>query len=140
MTNVLPLLGQAFLSTFHRSLHHLTARRNVCTLLINASVGLASATSHYQRKSEDDVSIFATTVGKPALGKSYAYLIDLSIFVSSVPKTREDAEAAYAGNEQMKSRCQYVGIFEVLKDRTGDREGNWAAFETIDGIRITSYE
>ena len=52
---------------------------------------------------------------------------------------RQDAEALYAGNDQAKSLCQFVGIFEILKDRSGSREGNWAAFETVDGIRITSF-
>ena len=139
-TNTPPIPAQAFLATFHRSLHHLTTQRKSCTLLINASVGQAPAAgSRYQRKSEDDVSIFAITGGKPALGKLYNYLIDLSIFVSSIPKTREDAEAAYTGNDRVRSLCQYVGIFEVLKDRIGDKEGNWAAFEMIDGVKIIPF-
>ena len=32
-------IGQALLTSFMRSLHHLTARRQTCTIVINAVVG-----------------------------------------------------------------------------------------------------
>lgn len=131
-------LGQALLSCFMRSLRHITGRRHICTLLINTSVGLnPSSNPSYRRKLDDNASIFMSTEGKPALGKSFAYLIDTSIFLSTIPKGRRDAEVAYGGEEEA-SHWEKVGIVEVLKDRYGTREGRWAAFESVSGIGIRS--
>ena len=117
-------LGQSLLSTTMRSLRHLTTRHNICTLLLNSAVGLSpSLTNH--RHSTSNASIFSSTLGKPALGKSYAYCIDTSVFISRVPKGGEDAEKEYTGGGGVVR----VGVLEVLADRYGEREGWWGSFE-----------
>ena len=130
--------AQALLTTSFRSLRHLTTTYNICTIVINAAVGLASL--QYPRHGEDGVSVFATTKGKPALGKTYAYLVDTSIFLSQVPKTREDAEVAHGQGRRDKGRWSTVGIFEVLKDCRGTREGEWGAFDIEKGLELRAYE
>ncbi|KAL9117765.1 MAG: hypothetical protein Q9187_005694 [Circinaria calcarea] len=133
------LQAQALLIPFLRSLYHLTAQHHLGTLLLNSAVNLTPSTNaNYQRYSqpEDNASIFASTLGKPALGKIYANLIDTSIFMSSIPKTKEDAEVAYGGGARDGGRWKSVFVLEVLRDRYEDREGRWAAFEVINGIGI----
>lgn len=108
-----------------RSLRHLTTRHNICTLLLNSAVGLSPSLTIYHRQSTSNASIFSSTLGKPALGKSYAYCIDTSVFISRVPKGSEDAEKEYNGG----GGGVKVGVLEVLADRYGKREGWWGSFE-----------
>lgn len=134
--------AQALLTTSLRSLHHATTSHGICTLLINAAVSLSPpANSMYSNshRPSDNASVFSSTNGKPALGRTYAYLIDTSIFLSSIPKTREDAEVAYGGSGDSAGRWRSVGILEVLKDRYGNREGEWAAFEMEPGGELVGY-
>lgn len=121
-----------------RSLHHLTLRHHICTLLVNAAVGLnPSEHPHHPHRPENNASTFASTLGKPALGKSFTYLIDTSIFLSTMPKSRGDAEIAYGGrNDNMQ--WNRVCVLEVLKDRLGTREGRWAAFEVATEVELKS--
>ena len=128
--------GQALLASFMRSLHHLTFRYHVCTILTNAAIG--SNPSHnpsYQHGPREDVSIFSSTMGKPALGKTFTFLIDTSVFLSTVPKTSDDAIIAFGGGEKAPSYHKAL-IFEILKDRCGNREGRWAAFEIAAEVRL----
>ncbi len=128
--------GQALLASFMRSLHHLTSRYHVCTILTNAAVGKnLSINPEYQHGPREDVSIFASTMGKPALGKTFTFLIDTSIFLSTVPKTSDDATIAFGdGGDRMS--YQKALILEILKDRRGTREGRWAAFEIAAEVKI----
>lgn len=126
--------GQALLTSFMRSLHHLTGRHHLCTILINAAVGInRSRNPEFQRRPEEHVSIFSSTLGKPALGKTFTHLIDTSVFLSAVPKTSEDATVACADGG---GSFQKAFVLEVLKDKHGSREGRWAAFEIAEGIKI----
>ena len=128
--------GQALLASFMRSLHHLTSRHHICTILTNAAVGRnISNNPEYQHGPREDVSIFSSTMGKPALGKTFTYLIDTSIFLSTVPKTSDDAAIAFGGEEKA-TLYQKAHILEVLKDRCGTREGRWAAFEIAAEVKI----
>lgn len=74
-------------------------------------------------------------MGKPALGKTFSNLVDASILLSSIPKTRGDAENAYGGHSGTGSFAT-AGILEVLKDRDGTRANRWAAFDLLNGIDI----
>lgn len=106
-----------------RSLHHLTHTHHLCTLLINSIVGLhPSDHPSYRRRPDEssNLSIFESTAGKPALGKTFAYLVDTSLLLSKVPK----------GDEALVDR-QNVEVLEVVKDRYGAREGRWAAFHIV---------
>ncbi|MCJ1474950.1 hypothetical protein MMC13_003610 [Lambiella insularis] len=120
----------ALLTHALRLLQHLTATHNLCTLVLNSTVSATPSgnRSFYGRSNyaSDNVSIFASTSGKPALGRSYAYLVDTSIFLSSIPTRTEDAEKAFGGRSE---KWESVGILEVMKDRHGEREGEWGAFE-----------
>ena len=128
--------GQALLASFMRSLHFLTSRHHICTVLTNAVVGITpSSNQEYKRRLEDSVSVFSSTPGKPALGKTFTYLIDTSIFLSTIPKTANDAAIAY-GNGGGASSFRKVFELEVLKDRCGSREGRWAAFEISDEVKF----
>ncbi|KAK4693697.1 hypothetical protein P7C71_g3751, partial [Lecanoromycetidae sp. Uapishka_2] len=129
--------GQALLVSFMRTLSNLTARHHICTILTNAVVGLASSssTSMYKRRPEENVSIFASTVGKPALGKTFTYLVDTSIFLSTVPSKIEDAIVLY-GDAGPGEAWRKAIVIEVVKDKRGAREGRWAAFEIVDEVKI----
>ena len=128
--------GQALLASFMRSLHFLTSRHHICAVLTNAAVGLyASSNREYKRRPEDNVSVFSSTPGKPALGKTFTYLIDTSIFLSTIPKTAKNAAIAY-GDRGDASSFRKAIVLEVLKDRCGSREGRWATFEIFDEVKI----
>lgn len=129
--------GQALLVSFMRTLSNLTLRHQICTILSNTAVGLASSLpfSSYKRRPEDNVSIFSSTMGKPALGKTFTYMIDTSIFLSVVPSRMEDAAIAFVDAGNGKAWRKAI-VLEVVKDRCGTREGRWAAFEIIDEVKI----
>lgn len=128
--------GQALLASFMRSLQHLTSRYHICTILTNAAVGMnPSRNPEYQHGPREDVSIFSSTMGKPALGKTFTFLIDTSVFLSTVPKTSDDAFIAF-GEGGKSSSYQKALILEVLKDRCGTREGRWAAFEIAAEVEL----
>ncbi|KAL8703972.1 MAG: hypothetical protein Q9201_002842 [Fulgogasparrea decipioides] len=129
--------GHAMLASFLRSLHRLTEHRHICTLLVNTAVGLRSQNARYHRRADDQVSVFALTPGKPALGKHFAYLVDTSIFLSTLPRSKEDADIAYGDLHDGRS-FDRVGVVEVLKDRNGTREGRWSVFTVEDGAELQS--
>ena len=66
----------------------------------------------------------------------FAYLIDTSIFLSIVPKRKEDAEVAFGGGQSKESGWEKVGVLEVVRDRNGGREGRWGIFEVVGGIEL----
>lgn len=125
------------LASFMRSLHCLTRRQHVCTLIVNSAVGLRSQENWNHRRPDGQVSVFASTPGKPALGKQFAYLVDTSIFLSKLPRSKEDADRAY-GDIHGASLFDEVGVIEVLKDRYGGREGRWSAFAIAAGTEVQS--
>lgn len=129
--------GHALVTTLVRSLRHLCSRHRICALLVNSAVGLdPSSNPTYQRRTEDNASAFESTAGKPALGKTFSYLIDTSVYLSKIPKTKEDAEIAFGDSNARKWNS--VGVFEVLKDKYGTCEGQWTLFRIDDGVSIRS--
>lgn len=118
--------GQALLATFMRSLAHLTRTHDVCTILHNA-------TMTYQPKAttEPTPSIFSSCTLRPALGKSFAYLLDTHLLLHRVALTAADAKTVYAAHSAIpKSSQKLVSVLEVLQDRHSDRVGHWSAFRT----------
>nr|OQO10338.1 hypothetical protein B0A51_18089 [Rachicladosporium sp. CCFEE 5018] len=99
--------GQALLSSFMRSLFHLTRTHNIATLLIN------SATTYPNATATDCPSIFASCLLRPALGRSFAYLVDTHMLLHRLPLTSEDAKAAYGtqvggtGQRQVSKRSTH---------------------------------
>ncbi len=111
-----------------RSLRHLTARHRVCTLLTNSMVGVQTSSNlQYRRRPEENVSIFASIIGKPALGKTFAHLVDTSILLSTIPQPRRDAERPY-GTDLSDGDYSSAGVLEVLTDRNGFQAEHWAVF------------
>lgn len=116
-----------------RSLRHLTKRRHICTLLLNAAVGLRSENTQYHGRPDDQVSVFASIRGKPALGKHFSYLVDTSVFLAVLPRSKGDANVAY-GDAHQGRKFEEVCVLEVLKDRYGGRKERWNAFTVeVDG-------
>lgn len=118
--------GQALLTTFMRSLTHLTRAYDVCAILHNA-------TMTYQPKAttEPTPSIFSSCTLRPALGKSFAYLLDTHLLLHRVPLTAADAKSVYAAHSAIpKSSQKLASVLEVLQDRHSDRVGHWSAFRT----------
>ena len=138
MVNKSQTQGQALLVSLMRSLRHLTALHCLCTILTNAAVGTSADSRknpnfHY-RGPVDNASLFASTLGRPALGKTFSYLIDTSIFLSSVPKLKDDAIVAFG--QTGERRWRNAQVIEILKDRSSGREGQWLGFEIADGVKL----
>jgi hypothetical protein len=117
--------GQALLATFMRSLAHLTRAYDICTILHNAVMT-------YQPKSatEPTPSIFSSCTLRPALGKSFAYLLDMHLLLHRVPITAADAKSVYAAHSAIpKSSERLASVLEVLQDRHSDRVGHWCALK-----------
>lgn len=120
-----------------RSLHHLTRHRHICSLIVNGAVGLRQQGTQYQPTTNDRVSVFASTTGRPALGKHFTYLVDTSIYISMLPRSKEDADIAY-GEVSETRRFDEIRVIEVLKDRYGSREGRWIPFNMLAGTELQS--
>ena len=102
---------------------------------MNAAVGLRRQSTEYHRRPDDQASVFSSTLGKPALGKHFSNLIDTSIFLSTLPLSKEDADIAYTVNQATSSFIK-VGVVEILADRHGSREGRWSFFSIVAGIEL----
>lgn len=117
--------GQALLATFMRSLAHLIRTHDICTILHNAVMT-------YQPKSttEPTPSVFSSCTLRPALGKSFAFLLDMHLLLHKVPITAADAKSVYAAHSAIpKSSERLASVLEVLQDRHSDRVGHWSAFK-----------
>ncbi|KAK1059220.1 hypothetical protein LTR12_015055 [Friedmanniomyces endolithicus] len=103
--------GQALLTSFMRSLAHLSRTHRLCTLLLNGT------TTNSQSK-EDTPSIFLSCALRPALGKTFAYMLDMHLLVQAIPKTAADARRAYGGKHEGKAEqeAELVEVVEVLQD------------------------
>lgn len=114
---------QALLASFMRSLAHLTKTHNLCTIL------LSTATENANLRDETP-SIFSSCALRPALGRSFTYLLDVHLLVHRLPKGRKDAMVVY-GKQQQRAEgkgVEMVSVVEVLQDRHGGRVGRWEAF------------
>ena len=133
-----PIHGQAIFASVMRSLHHISTHYRICTIIVNAAVGLTPKIDPANRphKENDDVSIFASNLGKPALGKAFTHMIDTSLFLYKLPKHKGDALSAY-GQFSTGRSWKDATVIEVLKDKNGGREGRWAAFEIISDVKLS---
>ncbi|MCJ1307064.1 hypothetical protein MMC25_000710 [Agyrium rufum] len=130
--------GQALLLTCMRSIHRITREHSLCTLLVNNMVGNSTSSStRYARRPQDNVSIFASVAGRPALGKTFDRMVDLSIMLSRLPATKKDADTAYGPEANANSFWKSVGVMEVLHDRHSKRHERWAAFDMHEGLEIS---
>ena len=111
-------LGQASIARLGRSLNSLVKEHGICVLLLNAVVSVGQTDAGRAPAEEQMV------MGKPALGKRYAEVVDLSIYVSS------NASASRSSEDE-----ENVRTFEIIEDHGGHREGKWCQFQT-DGISL----
>ncbi|KAK3622823.1 hypothetical protein LTR56_021955 [Elasticomyces elasticus] len=119
--------GQALLTSFMRSLAHLTRTYGLCTLLLN---GVTS----YSQSREETPSIFSSCVLRPALSKTFASLVDLHMLVHAIPKTAADARIVYGSRHEIKrgAEPEVVEVIEVLQDRYSGKVGRWTSFAISD--------
>jgi hypothetical protein len=129
--------AHSFLTLLSLTIHTMTHTSNILTILHNgASPSKSTATSNtyptttttprnqHQRQPQiqNPSSIFPSNPVKPALGQIFTQFPELHLFISRLPKKREDAEALYGQDEESSSgyqkdvKCCYV--VEVLKDET----------------------
>jgi hypothetical protein len=114
--------GQALLTSFMRSLTHLSKAHDLCTILLNGTV-------IYQQAKEEAPSIFSSCPLRPALGKTFGYLVDVHLLVHVVPRAVEDAKAVYGNRSRKSDRdVEFGTVVEVLMDRYSGKEGRWCAF------------
>lgn len=102
-------------------------------------------------------SVFADSKAVPSFGAVYDGMVDITLLVSKVPRSQEDAEALYGGYGEC---CTYTNVVECLRDdipdlarwmeeeegikRNGrigkrmDREGRWGSFDVrrMDGEAV----
>lgn len=136
--------AQAMITSIHRSLGHLVRSHQICAILLNSVVGSGKA-SHAKpaqsgSRASDGVSVLQSVSGKPALGQTLAALVDVSIMLSKIPKSRKDAELIYGGAAvDQAAKAAYVEVLEVLKDRYGPRQDRMAAFEIVHPHRLVGY-
>jgi hypothetical protein len=169
--------AHTLLSLLSLTLHTLTHTSNILTVLHNTTVPSKStyssttslattrtrARGSQQPLIQHPTSIFPSNPTKPALGQVFTQFAELHLFVSRLPKTRQDAELLYGQNEEaisgQQDSVQYCHVVEVLKDETpnlgadkekekgkgvekegkrfGWREQRWTAVEsTADGTGL----
>jgi hypothetical protein len=77
---------------------------------------------------------------KPALGQIFTQFPDLHLLLSSLPKTRRDAELLYGRDEDPLSgnqdKVNYCCVVEVLKDETPNLETGDEKGEGSEGKRL----
>jgi len=123
--------GQALITAFMRSLSHLTRSRKLCTILLNGAI------SNKHTKDESH-SAFSSCPVRPALGTTFASMLDLHLLVHQVPSGAALTSRAKSTNEKLVQDVAYeVNVLEVLQDRHHDRYGRWAAFAMDDNRALT---
>ena len=122
--------GQALLTTFMRSLAHVTRAHGVCTIIHNTTVTYATNNSNNKTTAaEPTSSVFASCTLRPALGKSFPYLLDLHLLLHRLPISPVDTKAVYAAHGAIpKPEHRLASVLEVMHDRYSDRVGHWSAF------------
>lgn len=146
--NLLGLLSQ--------TLHTLSQSQNILTILHNT---VASTKTPYDATTSLDLSgapskrpasthaisksLFPSNASKPSLGQIFAQFPSLHLFLSPLPKTRDDADRLYGQDgDAAPENVGYCTVVEVLKDETpilgddrekgrrfGWREQRWTAVE-----------
>ncbi|GAW02557.1 P-loop containing nucleoside triphosphate hydrolase protein [Lentinula edodes] len=92
--------GHAIMSAFMRYLHDLAARYSLLVLVVNnATLMRARSTNRAQMPVQtvsNPLSAFASTIRKPALGPSFAFMTDATLWVSLWPEKTESEERSTA--------------------------------------------
>lgn len=112
--------GQALLSSFMRSLGHMTRMQSLCTVVIS------TALSNKPNVDEETQSIFRSCTIRPVLGPGLGYLLDVHMYLHRLPRGSTESRGESA-RQQSKS-AMMVSVLEVVQDRVGGRFGRWAPF------------
>ena len=134
--------GHGLLTLLSLTLHTMTHTSNILTILHNGTLpSKTSSTPHTyptatsmgtnsrnqnqnlrQPQIPNPSSIFLSNPAKPALGQIFTQFPELHLFISKLPKRREDAEVLYGGDEEplpgFQKEVEYCFVVEVLKDET----------------------
>lgn len=109
-----------------RSLALLSHHYRTCSVVTNALVPA--------RVGEDSWSVFASARFKPALGRTGERLADAVFNVRWHPRYKSDARVKYREGGMDWNGCW---VLECARDRYGEREGRWKAWEIVgDGRGI----
>jgi hypothetical protein len=121
-------LAQALMNRLVNLLRRLTGEHGACAILINNAVGVERYSPAKQSRSEiGHISRFVSVLGKPALGKVYANLVDFSVLLSNVPV--DDLHSRTSNHKGQRGKhAENVRLLEIIKDRNGNTEGCWAEF------------
>src|SRR5256885_9447411 len=120
------------MQVFRRSLSNLARDFNVCVIILNGC-------RTFKDDTDDSVSIFSSIKGKPALGKTFRSFCDVHVFLSQVPKTKEDAEIVNSGGGHTRSP-EMCRIAEVIEDRHRNRLGLWGAYQIVShGVNVLHF-
>jgi hypothetical protein len=147
------------LGTLSTIIHNMSSQSNILTILRNSTISAKSPylanpnapPSRYQvpNSAIPLPSVFGSNPLKPALGRIFEQFPSLHIMLSSMPRTRDDAEILFGQNNDVpgNSRIEYCTILEVLKDETpnlgkgrsetrfGEREQKWVPLSiSEDGL------
>lgn len=128
--------GQALIASFMRSLAHLAKRHNLCTVILNSVLSYPIKGGFDYSQKEESPSAFASCAARPALGKSWTYLVDVHLLMHRMPKTEKGARAMRDG-QRIEGTVEMVSVLEVIQDRCDGRVGRWAACSMDDkgGLR-----
>lgn len=122
--------GQALVTSFMRSLAHLTRTHSLCTIVMNSTI--STKTTNYK---EESPSAFSSCSVRPALGKTWTHLVDVHLLVHQMPKKERDAKVLYGG-QRADGVIEMVSVVEVLQDGYDGRVGKWAAFSVSDDGKL----
>ena len=111
--------GQALVSSFMRSLAQLTRTWKLCTIVL-----CNSSTKRFV--GEDMLSQFGSCHIRPALGMTFAYLVDMLLYVHSLPEAPSNKTPVKEGESSEDG--EMVSVLEIVQDRYGGRLGRWAPF------------
>jgi hypothetical protein len=135
--------GQALLTTFMGARAPTTRRHDICTIIHNTTVtysnnNTSNSNNNSPAPAEPTPSIFASCALRPALGKSFPYLLDVHLLLHRLPISASDAKAVYAAHGAIpKQEHRLASVLEVMHDRYSDRVGHWSAFRVDSEGNLT---
>lgn len=143
--------AHVLLSLISRSLHMLTVKGNVLTVVHNTTVSTRPFTVREDGKKvvggDGKKGLFQEATGKKAaLGRVFEGWCDVHLLVSKMPARRIDAELLYGeeeyGEGKSKEDASSRLVVEVLRDEeirrggVGEREGRWGVFGVEGGTEL----
>ncbi|KII84438.1 hypothetical protein PLICRDRAFT_147192 [Plicaturopsis crispa FD-325 SS-3] len=108
--------GHATMTTFMRQLRAVAQRFKLTILVINSTAGCAPSNPH---------SAFSTTTRKPALGPSFTFLTDATLWLAKYPRTPNP--------DEMDTGEAPTHIAEVFRSKT-TRSRTWCSFTIRDSV------